>query len=78
MVRCTPCQRHLVAKCDTTLVQVDIWSDLWVGLTLVRYLSRQRHLVAKCDTNLGQFDIWSDLHVRMTFGQTYPLGRDTL
>ena len=33
MVRCTPRQRHLVTKCDTTapLGQVDLWSDVPPG-----------------------------------------------
>ena len=51
-----------------TLGQVDLWSDV----------PQQRHLVAKCDTTSAKFDIWSDIQVRMTFGQTYPPGRDIL
>ena len=145
LVRCTPRQRHLVAKCDATLGQVDIWSELWVRVTfgqitqgrdilwpsvvllrsgwhLVRSLGhldiwsdilplgrgilwpsvvlpqvrltfgqifrwgdiwsdilpRQRHLVAKYGTTSGLVDIWLDLWVTLTFGQTYPLGRDIL
>ena len=92
LVRHIPRQRHLVAKCDTTLGQVDIWSDLQLRLTLVRHIPRQRHLVAKYETTLGQVDIWSDippgrnilwpsvilLWVRLKFGQTYPSGRDIL
>ena len=70
LVRCTSRQRHLVAKCDTTLGQADIWSDLWIRMTFGQMdCLRQRHLVAKCDTTLGQADIWSDLWVRMTVGQ---------
>ena len=48
----------LVAKCNTTLGQVDLWSDLWVRLTFGQmYPPGQRHLVAKCDTISGEGDM---------------------
>ena len=77
LVRCTPRQRHLVAKYGTTLSQVDFWWDLQVSLTLVKWSHRQRHLVARC------YYFGSGLHLvrssgRLTFGQMYPQGRDIL
>ena len=59
VVRCTLRQRDLVAKCDTTSGQVDIWSDLWVRLTFGQMCPhRQRHLVVKCDTTSDQVDLF--------------------
>ena len=67
-----PQQRHLVAKCDNTSGQFDIWSDLWVSLTFAQtypfqaetscgqvwyYFGSGWHLVR----SLGQVDIWSDI-----------------
>ena len=59
-----------MAKCVTTLGQVDIWSDLWVRMTFFQTLGQadllsdvppnRRHLVAKFVTTLGQVDICSD------------------
>ena len=83
----SPRQRHLLAKCVTTLVRLtcgQMYSPRQRHLvarcvtTLVRltfaqmYLPGQRHLVAKCDTTSGQADIWSDLWVRLPFHQMYP------
>ena len=58
-----------MAKCVTTLGQVDICSDLQVRLAFGQmYPTGQKHLVAKCDTTLGQLvrssgqvGIWSDV-----------------
>ena len=48
-----------MAKHDTTLSQVDIWSCLWVSFTLGQIYPGQRYLVAKCDTTSCQVDIWA-------------------
>ena len=79
LVRCTPSPgRHLVAKSDTTLGQVDIWSNLWVTLTFGQMYPPGRDI------------LWPSvilLWVRLTFAQTLgqvdcwsgvPPGRDML
>ena len=60
MVRCTPRQWHLVAKCDTTFGQVEIWSDHQVRSIFGPIFRSGWHLVRSS----GQVDIWSDITPR--------------
>ena len=80
-----PRQRHLMAKCDTTLGQVNIWSDLWVRMTFCQIYTHRWgfrsvwHLVrlwVRC-TPTGRDILWPSvilLWVRLTFGQIFGLG----
>ena len=60
LVRCTPQQRHLVAKCDTTLCQVDIFQIFRSGWPLGQMYAWQKHPVAMFVTTLGWVGLWSD------------------
>ena len=52
-----------MAKCDTTLGQVGIWSDLQVRLTFCQRYPPQMRLLVRltCGQTLGQADLWSDV-----------------
>ena len=67
-----PRQRHLVTKCDTTLGQLDIWSDLWVRLTFGQMCSLGRDI-----SWLSLILLWVSLAFSQIFGSCWPLVRHT-
>ena len=75
-----PKERHLVAKSDTTVGQLDIWSALWSGWPLVRCTPTPLPpplLPVEASSGHKWYYFGSALHLvnlwfRLTFGQMYP------
>ena len=69
LVRCTP-QRHLLPKCDTTLGQADLWSDVPptrdISWSIVILLWGSGWPLVRCTPQ-------DEALVRLTFGQTSAL-----
>ena len=82
LVRCIPLQKHLVAKCVTTLGQVDLWSDLPTtneasGGVEIWSDFGSGWPVVRCTLSPGRDLLWPSvllLWVKLTFCQIFRSG----